>query len=371
MGWDLAGSHPKWDGISQDPIPSGKIAIPTHKVCQKLLDLLASSCCSCVDRDRVWLLLVHVAAARASLLLFRVAAAHASLIHVTEKLEEDYKPLALGHSQLNMSLSPWISGQPPEDTLKRWKSACNIVNNRRRKFRMVANLANQAETRVNTFKIQNKAYKEFYDDDPSSEYLAKAGIFQEFYDDIEYACKGRYVELLKRKKAVVFPWEESSLSYPVLKATSYGVYILCHLVFKAFSSVRNIFSNLLLGVEFVRHKFQYYMSLCNYIVTEAAKVRRRQDCPNNVEYVSYHDDDDSKGHPISEIMEPGNNVSPNGKFRRRITSWQKGELLGSGSYGFVYEGLTDDGFFFAVKEVSLQDEGPRGKQSILQLEQVG
>ncbi|KDO39277.1 hypothetical protein CISIN_1g0113262mg, partial [Citrus sinensis] len=266
-------------------------------------------------------------------------------------------------------VAPWISGQPPEDTLKRWKSACNIVNNRRRKFRMVANLANQAETRVNTFKIQNKAYKEFYDDDPSSEYLAKAGIFQEFYDDIEYACKGRYVELLKRKKAVVFPWEESSLSYPVLKATSYGVYILCHLVFKAFSSVRNIFSNLLLGVEFVRHKFQYYMSLCNYIVTEAAKVRRRQDCPNNVEYVSYHDDDDSKGHPISEIMEPGNNVSPNGKFRRRITSWQKGELLGSGSYGFVYEGLTDDGFFFAVKEVSLQDEGPRGKQSILQLEQ--
>ena len=51
-------------------------------------------------------------------------------------------------------VAPWISGQPPEDTLKRWKSACNIVNNRRRKFRMVANLANQAETRVNTFKIQ-------------------------------------------------------------------------------------------------------------------------------------------------------------------------------------------------------------------------
>ncbi|KAH9685974.1 protein kinase domain-containing protein [Citrus sinensis] len=63
------------------------------------------------------------------------------------------------------------------------------------------------------------------------------------------------------------------------------------------------------------------------------------------------------------------NVSPNGKFRRRIMSWQKGELLGSGSFGTVYEGYTDDGFFFAVKEVSLQDQGTQGKQSILQLEQ--
>ncbi|KAL9448662.1 hypothetical protein AB3S75_016034 [Citrus x aurantiifolia] len=68
-------------------------------------------------------------------------------------------------------------------------------------------------------------------------------------------------------------------------------------------------------------------------------------------------------------MEPVYNVSPNGKFRRRIMSWQKGELLGSGSFGSVYEGLTDDGFFFAVKEVSLQDQGAQAKQSILQLEQ--
>jgi mitogen-activated protein kinase kinase kinase 1 len=33
--------------------------------------------------------------------------------------------------------------------------------------------------------------------------------------------------------------------------------------------------------------------------------------------------------------------SPSGKFRRRITSWQKGELLGSGSFGTVYEGFTE------------------------------
>ncbi|KAL9448655.1 hypothetical protein AB3S75_016027 [Citrus x aurantiifolia] len=43
-------------------------------------------------------------------------------------------------------------------------------------------------------------------------------------------------------------------------------------------------------------------------------------------------------------MEPVYNVSPNGKFRRRIImSWQKGEPLGSGSFGSVYEGLTEKG----------------------------
>ncbi|KAJ4840664.1 hypothetical protein Tsubulata_022573 [Turnera subulata] len=60
---------------------------------------------------------------------------------------------------------------------------------------------------------------------------------------------------------------------------------------------------------------------------------------------------------------------PDGKLRRIISSWQKGELLGSGSFGTVYEGFTDDGFFFAVKEVSLLDQGIQGKQCILQLEQ--
>ncbi|KAL1336313.1 hypothetical protein AAHE18_10G054300 [Arachis hypogaea] len=55
--------------------------------------------------------------------------------------------------------------------------------------------------------------------------------------------------------------------------------------------------------------------------------------------------------------------------RRTFMSWQKGEILGKGSFGTVYEGFTDDGFFFAVKEVSLLDEGSQGKQSIFQLQQ--
>ncbi|XP_059644542.1 TMV resistance protein N-like [Cornus florida] len=54
---------------------------------------------------------------------------------------------------------------------------------------------------------------------------------------------------------------------------------------------------------------------------------------------------------------------------RNIKSWQKGDFLGSGSFGTVYQGFTEDGFFFAAKEVSLLDQGSRSKQSICQLEQ--
>ncbi|KAM5582453.1 hypothetical protein ABKV19_002727 [Rosa sericea] len=39
------------------------------------------------------------------------------------------------------------------------------------------------------------------------------------------------------------------------------------------------------------------------------------------------------------------------------TNWKKGDLLGSGSFGSVYEGITDGGSFFAVKQVSLLDQG--------------
>ncbi|GER40351.1 protein kinase [Striga asiatica] len=71
----------------------------------------------------------------------------------------------------------------------------------------------------------------------------------------------------------------------------------------------------------------------------------------------------------SAITTPMSSFSPSGKFRRVIEDWQKGELLGRGSFGSVYEGISDDGFFFAIKEVSLLDQGDEGKQSIIQLEQ--
>ncbi|CAM0872385.1 unnamed protein product [Alopecurus aequalis] len=62
-------------------------------------------------------------------------------------------------------------------------------------------------------------------------------------------------------------------------------------------------------------------------------------------------------------------ISPNGRFKRKIRSWSRGMLLGSGSFGTVYEGISDEGVFFAIKEVSLHDQGSNAQQCILQLEQ--
>lgn len=50
-------------------------------------------------------------------------------------------------------------------------------------------------------------------------------------------------------------------------------------------------------------------------------------------------------------------------------SWKKGDLLGSGSFGTVYEAVGDNGCFFAVKEVSLSEQDSQAKQAIMQLEQ--
>ncbi|XP_051124302.1 mitogen-activated protein kinase kinase kinase 1-like [Andrographis paniculata] len=76
-------------------------------------------------------------------------------------------------------------------------------------------------------------------------------------------------------------------------------------------------------------------------------------------------DDDSS----STTTDPTSSISPNGRFRPHIMGWQKGGLLGCGSFGSVYEGISDEGFFFAVKEVSLLDQGDEAKQRIIQLEQ--
>ncbi|XP_059452495.1 mitogen-activated protein kinase kinase kinase 1-like [Corylus avellana] len=62
-------------------------------------------------------------------------------------------------------------------------------------------------------------------------------------------------------------------------------------------------------------------------------------------------------------------VSPNGRVRPDTSSWEKGIILGRGSFGSVFEGIAANGVFFAVKEVSLLDQGSQGKQSVYQLEQ--
>ncbi|KAI3464454.1 hypothetical protein Pfo_021117 [Paulownia fortunei] len=96
-------------------------------------------------------------------------------------------------------------------------------------------------------------------------------------------------------------------------------------------------------------------------------MAREENCvlSRSCSFTTTSNDDDSS----STTTEPMSSISPNGRFRHVISEWQKGELLGSGSFGSVYEGIADDGFFFAVKEVSLLDQGDEGKQRIIQLEQ--
>ncbi|KAF8106028.1 hypothetical protein N665_0148s0016 [Sinapis alba] len=62
------------------------------------------------------------------------------------------------------------------------------------------------------------------------------------------------------------------------------------------------------------------------------------------------------------------NTSPVYASGTVITSWLKGDLLGRGSFGSVYEGISGDGDFFAVKEVSLIEQGSRAQECIQQLE---
>lgn len=63
---------------------------------------------------------------------------------------------------------------------------------------------------------------------------------------------------------------------------------------------------------------------------EAGEAREEQDL-----YPLSNDDDTS-----SSTTEP-TNISPDGRIKRTIRNWQKGMLLGSGSFGSVYEGIAE------------------------------
>ncbi|XP_076960262.1 mitogen-activated protein kinase kinase kinase 1-like [Bidens hawaiensis] len=79
--------------------------------------------------------------------------------------------------------------------------------------------------------------------------------------------------------------------------------------------------------------------------------------------------DEDEGSSRGGVEEQNAPLSSSGSIRGGFNNWQKGDFLGSGSFGTVYEGFDEMGHFFAVKEVSLLDSGSQGKQSILQLEQ--
>ncbi|XP_076953696.1 mitogen-activated protein kinase kinase kinase 1-like [Bidens hawaiensis] len=90
-------------------------------------------------------------------------------------------------------------------------------------------------------------------------------------------------------------------------------------------------------------------------------------------FTTSNDDDSSSTTTEPQVVSPnevGCTISANGRFRHiTITHWQRGDLLGRGSFGSVYEGICDGGYFIAVKEVSLLDQGELGRQSVFQLEQ--
>ncbi|KAH9750374.1 protein kinase domain-containing protein [Citrus sinensis] len=224
---------------------------------------------------------------------------------------------------------------PSRESLRRWRSFCTIVKNPTRRFRMVANLDRRSEADKKIRQMQEQLRLalcirdtlkliESHEDVPIGD--TDAGRFQEFVDDIISTVKCGDV---KEKIRLALCIQETALQ--LIEVLS------------------------LLSLEDV--------SSSEYTMTEAAEAGRFQDLFDDVASIS---DDDAE---ISLLMELVYNFSLNEKYRRRIMSWQKGAPLGSGSFGSVYEGFTDDGFFFAVKEVSLQDQGTQGEQSVLQLEQ--
>ncbi|KAL9141269.1 hypothetical protein ABFS82_14G091800 [Erythranthe guttata] len=105
--------------------------------------------------------------------------------------------------------------------------------------------------------------------------------------------------------------------------------------------------------------------------TEVEREEQRNDDVANTRGLGLESRSSSSngGDSVHSMGESNHTISPSGSFRCSIMSWQKGDFLGSGSFGTVYEGFTDDGFFFAVKEVSLLGQDSQGQQSIYQLEQ--
>ncbi|KAJ3695932.1 hypothetical protein LUZ60_001309 [Juncus effusus] len=63
-------------------------------------------------------------------------------------------------------------------------------------------------------------------------------------------------------------------------------------------------------------------------------------------------------------------ISPHAGTKRtiHIHKWMIGESLGRGSFGTVYSAINHDGFFFAIKEIFI-DQGINAKQAMIPLEQ--
>lgn len=67
--------------------------------------------------------------------------------------------------------------------------------------------------------------------------------------------------------------------------------------------------------------------------------RREENCAlsGSCSFTTNSNDDDCS----SSTTDPMSSISPNVRYKRVISSWQKGGLLGSGSFGSVYEGIAE------------------------------
>ncbi|KAL2633187.1 hypothetical protein R1flu_004666 [Riccia fluitans] len=70
---------------------------------------------------------------------------------------------------------------------------------------------------------------------------------------------------------------------------------------------------------------------------------------------------------VDEVQHPKSDEC--GSIQTVVFPWTKGDLLGAGSFGTVYEAVDSNGSFFAVKEVSLVDTDKNSQQCVTQLEQ--
>lgn len=61
----------------------------------------------------------------------------------------------------------------------------------------------------------------------------------------------------------------------------------------------------------------------------------------DLESCSNSSDDENGDNSVSLVVENNYTISPTGSFRCNIASWQKGDFLGRGSFGTVYEGFTE------------------------------
>ncbi|KAJ6370456.1 hypothetical protein OIU76_028688 [Salix suchowensis] len=60
----------------------------------------------------------------------------------------------------------------------------------------------------------------------------------------------------------------------------------------------------------------------------------------------------ARGNRYSDVNSLARTIS---RRRRRITDWERGDLIGKGSFTSVYRGSNEDGFFFAAKGVSRKE----------------